>query len=174
MTKLPNLASKAAVGLAATVSSRERPCFLSAATLSRMATSMSRKSLSSALLLTALPWPAMMIVVVGRRRQIGVGCRDHPVDAAAGRIVDERIDAVPERVGHVDDVRLGESHRDVAVGVRRTVIFEVDRRSVELETVLARRTLRWEFRRPAGRGNCSPSPRRAGPGTDTCACFPAR
>ena len=36
MTKLPHLASKAAVGIAATVSSRDRPCFLSAATLSRI------------------------------------------------------------------------------------------------------------------------------------------
>jgi hypothetical protein len=38
------------------------PCFFSAATLSRMATSMSRNSLSSALLLTGLPCPGMMTV----------------------------------------------------------------------------------------------------------------
>src|ERR1700730_1919024 len=63
MTKLPHLASKAAVGIAATVSSPDRPCFLSAATLSRIATSMSRNSLSSALLLTGFPWPGMMMVL---------------------------------------------------------------------------------------------------------------
>jgi hypothetical protein len=62
MTNWPHFASKAAVGLAATVSSRDLPCFFSAATLSRMATSMSRNSLSSALLLTGLPCPGMMTV----------------------------------------------------------------------------------------------------------------
>src|ERR1700676_2695093 len=71
MTKLPHLASKAAVGFAATVSSRDLPCFLSAATFSRIATSMSRNSLSSALLLTGFPCPGMMMVlsVVAARLQ---------------------------------------------------------------------------------------------------------
>ena len=63
MTKLPHLASNAAVGLAATVSSRDLPCFLSAATFSRIATSMLRNSLSSALLLTGAPCPGMMMVL---------------------------------------------------------------------------------------------------------------
>ena len=85
---------------------------------------MSRNSLSSALLLTGLPWPGMMIVSVGGRGEIGFGRRDHAVDAAAGRIVDERIDAVPERVADVNDVGLGERDRDVAVGMRRAVIFQ--------------------------------------------------
>jgi hypothetical protein len=56
------LASKAALGSAATVSSRDRPCFLSFATLSLIATRMSRNSLSSALLLTGCPWSGMMVV----------------------------------------------------------------------------------------------------------------
>src|SRR5271166_3772962 len=63
MAQLPNLASKAAVGFAATVSSRVLPCFLRAATFSRTPTSMSRNSLSSALLLTGRPCPGMMIVL---------------------------------------------------------------------------------------------------------------
>jgi hypothetical protein len=43
--------------------------------------------------------------VVRRRRKVSVGCRNHAVNAAAGRIIDERIDTVPIRVGHMRDVR---------------------------------------------------------------------
>src|SRR5713101_2157533 len=46
MRKPPHFASYAAVGLAATASSWDLPCFLRAATLSRMVTSMSRNSAS--------------------------------------------------------------------------------------------------------------------------------
>src|SRR5260370_1245280 len=42
--------------------------------------------------------------LVGGRREIGVGCRDHAVNAAAGGMVDERIDAVPVSVGDMHDV----------------------------------------------------------------------
>jgi hypothetical protein len=61
MTNWPHFASKAAIGLAATVVSR-LSLLLGFATFSRIATSMSRDSFSSALLLTGLPWPGMMIV----------------------------------------------------------------------------------------------------------------
>ena len=77
--------------------------------------------------------------LVGRRREVRVGRRDHAVDAAAGRIVDERIDAVPERVADMNDVGLGERDRDIAVGMRRAVIFQSDGRAVELQVALARK-----------------------------------
>src|SRR5450755_3959958 len=55
--------------------------------------------------------------IVCRRRQIGVGRGDHSVDAAAGRIIDERINTVPESVPYVNDIGLGEGDGNVAVGM---------------------------------------------------------
>ncbi len=75
--------------------------------------------------------------VFGRRREVGIGCRDHPVDAAASRVVDEWIDTIPERVSHMDDVCFSESHRDIAVGMCRTVVPEPYRRPIKLQAVLA-------------------------------------
>jgi len=63
MTKLPHLASYSAVGLAATIASRECPLFLRPATFARTPTSMSRNSRSSDRLLTGWPWPGMMMVL---------------------------------------------------------------------------------------------------------------
>ena len=74
--------------------------------------------------------------VVGDRGEIGIGCRDHPVDAAARRIVDKWINAVPESVCHVDHIRFGKRHGDVAVGMRGPIMFKRDRQSVELEGML--------------------------------------
>src|SRR6478609_5782818 len=71
--------------------------------------------------------------VLVHRRETSVACSDHPVDAAAGRIVDERIDAVPEHVGDMNDVGFCEGDGDIAVGVRGPVIFQADRGSVELK-----------------------------------------
>jgi len=87
--------------------------------------------------------------VVCRRRQIGVGRGDHSVDAAAGRIIDERINAVPESVTDVNDVGLGEGDGDVAVGMRRPIIFQGDRRAIEPQIVFgcknfARNSTRWQ------------------------------
>src|SRR6478752_2893093 len=70
-------------------------------------------------------------------REIGVARSDHPVDAAACRIVDERIDAVPEHIGDVNDVRVRKGYGDVAVRVRRSEIFQADRGSIEPEFVAA-------------------------------------
>ena len=62
--------------------------------------------------------------LVCRCREIGVGRRDHSVNAAAGRIVDEWIDAVPVSVGNMNDVRFGKGDRDVAVGMGRSIVFQ--------------------------------------------------
>src|ERR1700730_11602959 len=132
MTKLPHLASKAAVGFAATVSSRGLPCFLSAATSSRIATSMSRNSLSSALLLTGFPCPGMMMVLSVVAARFSVGCRDHAVDAAVRGIVDERIDTVPICVGRMQDIRFTKSDGNIDVSVSGAIVFQADRRAVEL------------------------------------------
>ncbi|MGY4450944.1 hypothetical protein ACVWZR_005604 [Bradyrhizobium sp. i1.3.1] len=60
-----------------------------------------------------------------------------PVDAAAGRVVDERIDAVPEGIADMNDVGFCKSDGDVAIGMRGPVIFQVDRASIEPELVVA-------------------------------------
>src|ERR1700730_2363883 len=62
ISNCPHLASYAAVGLAATVCSRDLPCLLSAATFSRMLTSMSRYSASWDLPPRG-PCPGIMIVL---------------------------------------------------------------------------------------------------------------
>jgi hypothetical protein len=74
--------------------------------------------------------------VVIRRSEIGVGRCDRAIDAAAGRIVDEGINAVPESIADVNDVGLRKRDGDVAVGMRGPVIFQTYRRAVELQIVL--------------------------------------
>jgi hypothetical protein len=60
--------------------------------------------------------------VVRRRRKAGIGRRDHAIDAAAGRIIDERIDAVPKGITDVNDVGFGKCDGDVSVGMCWPVI----------------------------------------------------
>src|SRR5262249_26053118 len=62
--------------------------------------------------------------LVGRSGEISFGCLYHSVDAAACRVVDEGIEAVPEGVTGVKNVGLGEGNRDVAVRMRGTVICD--------------------------------------------------
>ncbi len=47
---------------------------------------------------------------------------------APGRVVDERVDTIPERVAGVKDVGVRESDGDVAVGVSRPVLLQRDPR----------------------------------------------
>ena len=70
--------------------------------------------------------------LVRRCRKVGVGSGDHSVDAAASRIVDERIDAIPIGIAGMQDVRLAKGHGDVAIGVRGRVTFQSDGGAVEL------------------------------------------
>ena len=95
------------------------PCFFSAATLPRMRDQHVAEFLQLGAIADRLAMAGNDDRAVGRRRQVGVGRPDRAVDAAAGRIVDERIDAVPERVAGMHDVGLERSDRDVAVGVGR-------------------------------------------------------
>ena len=55
---------------------------------------------------------------------------------AAGGIVDEGVVAVPECVGHVDNIGIREMDVDVAVGVGGGVVFESDCRAVETHGLL--------------------------------------
>src|SRR5215468_2806758 len=75
--------------------------------------------------------------------QVGVGGLDHSVNAAAGRVVDERVVTVPERISDVDDVGVGEVHIDVAVGVSGRVVFERDLLAVEIEGALGGENIAW-------------------------------
>ncbi|HEY2417761.1 MAG TPA: hypothetical protein VGH84_07575, partial [Steroidobacteraceae bacterium] len=52
-----------------------------------------------------------------------------------GRVVDERIDAAPERIGDVDDVRFAEGDGYVAVGMGIAIIFEAQRGTVERQAM---------------------------------------
>src|SRR5262245_13371423 len=67
---------------------------------------------------------------------IRLGRLDHPVDVSAGRVVDERIYAVPIGVAAMENIRFPDRDRQIAVGVRRTVIFEMKRRSIQLQCFL--------------------------------------
>ena len=75
--------------------------------------------------------------------QIAFGGLDHSVNAAASRVVDERVVTVPERIGDVNDVGVGEVHIDVAVGVSWRVVFEHDPFAVEVEGALLREDNLW-------------------------------
>src|SRR6516162_6999676 len=70
--------------------------------------------------------------LVRRCRKVGIGSGDHSVDAATGRIVDERIDAIPIGIAGVQDVRLAKGDGYVAIGVRGRVTFQSDGGAVEL------------------------------------------
>ena len=49
-------------------------------------------------------------------------CKDHAVDVAAGGVIDERIERVPEGVAGVEDVGLCEIDREVRIGVGGVVV----------------------------------------------------
>ena len=76
---------------------------------------------------------------VGRGRELASAARIDAVDAAAGRIVDERIDAVPVGVAGVQDVGFGELHGDVAVGVGGAIVLQRQRGAVQLRSVRSAR-----------------------------------
>src|SRR5258708_10496068 len=56
--------------------------------------------------------------------QIPLGCADHSVDTASGRVVDERIKAVPPCVSEVNNVSLFKQYGDIASCVGRSVILQ--------------------------------------------------
>src|SRR6516225_75836 len=70
--------------------------------------------------------------LVRRCRKVGGGSGDHSVDAAASRIVDERVDAIPIGIAGMQDVRLAKGRGNVAIGVRGRVRFQSDGGAVEL------------------------------------------
>jgi hypothetical protein len=72
------------------------------------------------------------MVLSVRRRKVSVRRRDHAVDAAARRIVDERIDTVPICVGRMQDIRFTKSDGNIAVSVSGAIIFQADGRAVKL------------------------------------------
>ena len=76
--------------------------------------------------------------IVSRRGEIGVARRERSVDAAAGRVVDERVDSIPESIAGVKDIGFGKGDGDIAVGVPGPVILQAERDAVELQVVLGR------------------------------------
>ena len=58
------------------------------------------------------------------------------IDAAAGGIVDERIDPVPEGVRSVEDIGLTKGNGDIAIGMCRTVVLQKNVRVVQPQFVL--------------------------------------
>src|SRR5215831_4947715 len=69
-------------------------------------------------------------------RYIRLGSADHAVDAAARRIIDEGIVAVPERVTDVENIGVRKVNGDIAVGVGGGVVLEGNRRPIELHSPL--------------------------------------
>jgi hypothetical protein len=68
--------------------------------------------------------------------KVGFGGANDAVDAAAGRIVDEGIVAVPECVGDVENIGVGEMDGDVAVCVSGWLVFERDGCAIEVNGLL--------------------------------------
>ena len=81
---------------------------------------------------------------VGRGGQVVVGSPDHPVDVTAGRIVDEGIDAVPEGVAGVKDIRVRKGHRDVAVGVGWPIVLQRELGAIDIHGPFDREDIRWK------------------------------
>jgi hypothetical protein len=57
---------------------------------------------------------------------------------AAGRVVDERINAIPQGIAGVKDLRVSERDGDVTVGVSRPIMLQRERGAVEIDSSLAR------------------------------------
>ena len=55
---------------------------------------------------------------------IRLGRVDHPVDVPAGRVVDEGIDAIPERIPAMKNIGFGEGDGDVAVRMREPIVLQ--------------------------------------------------
>jgi hypothetical protein len=66
----------------------------------------------------------------GRRRKV------IPTMPAPGRVIDERIAAVPICVADMNDVRGTKCNGNIAVGMGAAVMFESDQRAIELERML--------------------------------------
>ena len=62
-----------------------------------------------------------------------LGCANRPVNAAASGIINEREIPVPEGIGHMDDVSVGKFDRYIAVGVGGRIIFQRERRAIEMK-----------------------------------------
>ena len=69
---------------------------------------------------------------------------DHAVNASASRIIDEREMPIPPRVASVQDIRLCKIDRDIAIGVRRIVIFKSDGCAVKMKRLLRSGDLGWD------------------------------
>src|SRR4051812_22940789 len=93
----------------------------------------------------SVPWNDDRIVC--RIGKVFFGGPDRAIDASTRRVVDEGIYPVPEGVGGVQDVRLFEVHRDVAVGMRWTIIFQSQRYTVDREGPLIREDVARQGRR---------------------------
>ena len=61
--------------------------------------------------------------IFGRCLQISVGGEDHSIDVAAGGVIDERVDLVPECIGNMQHVGLDKMNVNVAICVGRLVMF---------------------------------------------------
>ena len=75
--------------------------------------------------------------------KVSLGSADCAVYAPAGRVIDERIVAIPERVGDVENIRVRKMNGDVTVGVSGGVVFENDRRAIKLHGLLRLEDFRW-------------------------------
>src|SRR5215467_4576856 len=77
---------------------------------------------------------------------VPLGGPDHSVDAAAGGMVDERINAVPIGVPAMEDVGLAEADRDVAVRVRGAIVLRIEGRAVDADAFVRREHFGWHRR----------------------------
>src|SRR6516164_8833784 len=62
--------------------------------------------------------------LVSRDSEICISSLDHSFDVPASRVVDKRINTVPVSVGNVNNIRLSERDRNIAVRMCRTVILK--------------------------------------------------
>jgi len=72
----------------------------------------------------------------GRGREICLGSFEHPFDVSAGRVIDERIDAIPVRIASMKNIRVQDGDGYIAVRMRGTVIFEGKCGAIQVQSLL--------------------------------------
>src|SRR5262249_12888560 len=68
--------------------------------------------------------------------EIGLRRPNHSFDASTGRIVDERINAVPVSITGVKNIRLTERGRYITVGTGWLIMFQRDCCAIQLQSLL--------------------------------------
>src|SRR5215831_1460262 len=62
---------------------------------------------------------------------------NHPINAATGRVINEWVMAVPERISYINDVSFLKFDGDIRIGMRRAIAFQHQRSPVEMKRLVS-------------------------------------